>query len=132
MKSLKDLNSRIRQELKINEADGDEESMDTDVDRDDAADGVIMRINNETKMNANVKNLEFEVYYADLARTLTDDERVPFTFTKKKAKATFEIILEEIGFFVSVESGAEEDVAMGDDEDSEFDETEFDSDESDE
>ena len=132
MKSLKDLNSRIRQELRINEADGDEESMDTDVDRDDAADGVIMRINNETKMNANVKNLEFEVYYADLARTLTDDERVPFTFTKKKAKATFEIILEEIGFFVSVESGAEEDEAMDDDEESEFDETEFDSDESDE
>lgn len=109
MKSLKDLNLRIKHELKVNESE-ETDSLNSEVDRDDTADGVIMRINNETKMNANIKNLEFEVYYSDLARTLTDDDRVPFTFTKKKAKAVFEIILEEIGFFSKMKgSGDEED-----------------------
>lgn len=125
MKSLKDLSLKMKSELKLNEEDSDMQS--SDLDRDDTVDGVIMRINNETKMNANVKNLEFEVYYSDLARTLTDDDRVPFTFTKKKAKDVFEIILEEIGFFSKMKS-AEDD---GEDEE-DIDDEELDLDISDE
>lgn len=114
MKSLKDLSLKMKSELKLNEEDSDMQS--SDLDREDTVDGVIMRINNETKMNANIKNLEFEVYYSDLARTLTDDDRVPFTFTKKKAKDTFEIILEEIGFFSKMKSAEDDEEDIDDEE----------------
>ena len=114
MNSLKNLSSKIKSELKLYEAEEDynrygedEEDLEADVERkEEVASGVIMRINNDTKINANIKNLEFEIYYSDLARVLTDDERTTYTFTRQKARDILEIILEEMGFFVSSEEAS--------------------------
>lgn len=119
MKSLKQLNEKIRYELHLEAEDEEQEDFipdDFSEEEPDDSDepyseelepvnSVIMRINNHTKMSANIKNLEFEVYYADLARKLTKDERLDFTYTKQKARALFQVILEEMGFF---KNGGEE------------------------
>lgn len=112
MKSLQELNKKIRYELHLTEAEEDDEVLDdpsdADIDEEPVAPGVILRINNKSKINANIKNLEFEVYYNDLAKKLTDNEKLGFTFNREKAQEVFEVFLREIGFFEGVTSEEEE------------------------
>lgn len=107
MTNLRKLNEKIRTELHLEAEeefipdDFEDEEMDDepDITDNEPASGVILRINNDTKISANIKNLEFEIYYSDLAAVLTKDDRLNYTFTKEKAKNVLEIILEQIGFF---------------------------------
>lgn len=111
MKSLQELNKKIRYELHLKEAEKEtddeyilDDPSDSDIDDEPVAPGVILRINNRSKINANIKNLEFEVYYSELAKKLTDDDELGFTFNREKAQRIFEIFLQEIGFFESSDS----------------------------
>lgn len=106
MRSLQELNKKIRYELHLKEEEEDAEDIDelddpsdSDIDEEPVAPGVILRINNKSKINANIKNLEFEVYYSELAKKLTDNKKLGFTFNREKAQEIFEIFLKEIGFF---------------------------------
>src|SRR6056297_1669607 len=97
MKSLQELNKKIRYELHLKEEEDNEEEYalddpsDSDIDEEPTAPGVILRINNKSKINANIKNLEFEVYYNDLAKKLTDSDKLGFTFNREKAQEVFEM-----------------------------------------
>src|SRR6056297_3063699 len=107
MKSLQELNKKIRYELHLKEAEEEDElddPSDSDIDDEPVAPGVILRINNKSKINANIKNLEFEIYYNDLAKKLTKNDELGFTFNREKAQRIFEIFLQEIGFFETTES----------------------------
>lgn len=114
MKSLKELNKKIKGELHLVEVENDEEEDEVtgeeDVDSDESDDNdkvtssrVILRIDTESKLSAKINNLEFSIYYSDLARKLTDDDRLDYTFTKEKTRNLVEILFEEIGFYDKAE-----------------------------
>lgn len=104
MNSLHELRKKIKGELNLREEDEElDDPSDSDIDDEPVAPGVILRVNNRSKINANIKNLEFEVYYTELSDKLSNNKNIGFTFTREKAREAFEVFLKEIGFFDIVE-----------------------------
>lgn len=109
MSKLHELSKRIKSELNLTEEIEElDDPSDSDIDEEPVAPGVILRINNRSKINANIKNLEFEVYYTELAQKLSANKDIGFTFTREKAREAFEVFLKEIGFFEMVEETEED------------------------
>lgn len=109
MSRLFELSKKIKSELNLYEENEElDDPSDSDIDDEPTAPGVILRVNNRSKINANIKNLEFEIYYTDLSEKLSANKKIGFTFTREKAQEVFEVFLQEIGFFKAKEESEED------------------------
>ena len=103
MRSLQELNKKIKAELYENDEevmdDNEEEMMDDEVMDDDVDENrnSKIRLETESKIRGVIRNLNFEVNFRDLADKI-NDEIDGVVLTRDKSHQIFNIIQEFVGF----------------------------------